>query len=340
LKCIGPDLYVCNTKGTAWTLKTANSPTCAAGGSTPDFWKDPIGWVISVITQAWESMLGFVTGQFNLFLANLKNFQNNFMTQLAAFIQDPLKSLRNWLDGVYTTIASITGQIVDGIGKWYDDNLAGTIDTIQTTLTGVRDSVGGWWDGLGTWFDEQKIILQRGWDNTTNGIKTWFNDQVTILQRGWDNVSSDLKTWFNDQKVILQRGWDKVSADTKTWFNEQMVIMQRGWDKVTDDTRTWFNDQVGIFQTGIDKVHKDMDDWGKEINTGIHDFVYDTVPGIVENVIMGLIEGIPGLQTVLDFIQSLYNTLTGNYPKDPELNDIQTKEREARERLRLLFERK
>jgi phage-related protein len=340
LKCIGPDLYVCNTKGTAWALKTANSPTCAAGGSTPDFWKDPIGWVIAVITQAWESMLGFVTGQFNLFLANLKNFQNNFATQLAAFIADPLKSLRSWLDDVYAGIQDIANEVTKSITEWWDS-------TATSVQSWIDDATGG----ITTWFNDQVKILQRGWDNVTSGLQTWFSDQIGILQRGWNNVVAGIRTWTSEQIGILQRGWDQTFAKIpgmistavdalSIYMNNQLKLMQDGWNNIVKGINTWVSDQLGIFQRGLDAVRLDISGLIDTATAGIHDFVYDTVPGIVENVIMGLIEGIPGLQTVIDFIGSLYDTLTGKYPKDPELNDIQKRERDARERLRLLFERK
>lgn len=119
LKCIGVDLYVCNTSGTAWTLKTANSPTCKAGGTTPDFWTDPVGWVIGTITKAWEAMLGFVSGQFNIFLQNIKNFQNNFMTQLVAFIKDPITALKGWLTGVFLSVALFVLEFTKNITVWW-----------------------------------------------------------------------------------------------------------------------------------------------------------------------------------------------------------------------------
>lgn len=201
LKCIGADLYVCNTAGTEWTLKTANSPTCAGGGSTPDFWTDPVGWVIGTITKAWESMLGFVTGQFNIFLANLKSFQNNFGTQLAAFIADPLKSLRSWLDGIYAGLSAIAGEVTKGISSWWTTTSASVMKWINDSTSGVQ-----------TWFNDQATILKRGWDTTFATIPGLITNATKGFSAWIDSGFKNISEWWDDQAGILQRGWDDTFA--------------------------------------------------------------------------------------------------------------------------------
>jgi hypothetical protein len=340
LKCIGPDLYVCNSSGSAWTLKTKNSPTCAAGGSTPDFWTDPVGWVIGTITKAWEAMLGFVSGQFNIFLNNLKSFQDTFMAQLAVFIADPLKSLRSWLDDVYASVSSIAGEVSKAIGSWWDD---------------------------------QVRILQRGWDNTVNGVKSWANDQMGILERGWNstfatvpslinNAIKGLSAWIDSGYKNIGEWWKSTSkgltdalgsvwddfsgyigeqwTNLGDWWDDQVKILQRGWENVTNGLRTWFDDQIGILSRGWDSTFATIPGLINEATLGIKEFIFDTVPGIVEGVIMDLIKSIPGLQTVIDFIGGLYDTITGKYPKDPVITEIQEKQKTAKQQLEELFLRK
>jgi predicted translin family RNA/ssDNA-binding protein len=55
---------------------------------------------------------------------------------------------------------------------------------------------------------------------------------------------------------------------------------------------------------------------------------------------MGLIESIPGLQTVIDFIGGLYDTLMGKYPKDEVITEVQQKQKDAKQQLEELFARK
>lgn len=242
LKCIGSDLYVCNPTGNEWLLKQANAPSCKAGGQIPDFWTDPMGWVLAVITRSWEAMLGFVAGQFNLFLANIKNFTDNFMAQLVIFIKDPITALTKWFDEIFPGLRAWIGEAVDGVGKWWDDQVA---------------------------------ILQRGWDNTISGVRTWFDDQIGIFQRGWDKVTGDMKIWTNDQLGIMQRGWDNTFAkwigpvDLRVMSLEQFEDEYP--DKVKDDINTgdnivmtlvkdWVFEQVaGFFNDALKGLNDEFD---------------------------------------------------------------------------------
>lgn len=339
LKCIGPDLYVCNTAGTAWTLKQANSPTCQAAAATPNFWVDPIGWVIAVITQAWEAMLGFVSGGFNLFLNNIKNFINNFSIQLAALIRDPLKTLRGWLDGVYIAVSSLVSQINSAIGSWWTSTSKTVVDWINNAVNAVK-----------TWFNDQIGILQRGWDNVVAGLSTWLNDQIAILQRGWNNVVSGIQKWFTDQIAILQRGWDLTFGRIPDLISSAIQTL-RGWIdgiiaaiRIVIDTADkailkWFEDQIGILQRGWDNTFALIPKIIETYIVGVKSWVFDIVPGIVEGVIIGLIESIPGLKKVIDFIGSLYDTLTGKHPTDPQIQENKEKTQKLRNQLQDMVNR-
>lgn len=323
LKCIGRDLYVCNTSGTAWTLKQANSPTCAAEGSTPDFWTDPVGWVIGTITKAWEAMLGFVSGQFNIFLNNLKTWQNNFAAQLAVFIQDPLKSLRSWLDGIYAGISAIAGEVTKGISSWWTSMSS----TVSKWISDASSSVT-------RWVNDQLGILQRGWDSTfatipgiinnaIKGLSAWIDSGFKNIGDWWDSASAGLwdavnNAWRDFSGWIGQQ-WDNLGS----WWNDQVKILQRGWDNVTTGIRNWFDDQIGILQRGWDSTFATIPDLINTTVIGLKAYIFDVVPGIVEGVIMGLLESIPGLRTVIDFIGGLYDMLRGEYPKHQNIEDAE-----------------
>lgn len=327
LKCIGADLYVCNSTGTAWTLKQSNSPTCKAAGQTPDFWTDPIGWVIGTITKAWESMLGFVSGQFNIFLNNLKTWQNNFAAQLAVFIQDPLKALRGWLDGIYAGISAITSEVTKSIGSWWTS-------TSATVSNWISDAV----NGATKWVSDQLGILKRGWDSTfatipslisnaIKGVSAWIDSGFRNIGEWWTSTSRDLwdaiNNAWNDFSGWIGQQWDNLGA----WWNDTLKTLQRGWDSIVDGIRSWVDDQVGILQRGWDSTFATIPNLINEATLGMKDFIFDTVPGIVEGVIMGLIESIPGLRTVIDFIGALFDMLTGRYPEPPQLTETKEKNR-------------
>jgi len=325
LKCIGADLYVCNATGTAWTLKQKNSPTCTTGGQVPDFWTDPIGWVVGTITKAWEAMLGFVSGQFNIFLNNLKTWQNNFASGLAVFIQDPLKSLRGWLDGIYAGLSAIAGEVTKGISSWWDSTSKTVSDWISSATSAVT-----------TWVNDQVTILKRGWDSTfatiptlinnaIKGLSAWIDSSFQNIGRWWDSTSKGVWDAINgawrDFSGWIGRQWDNLGA----WWNDTVKTLQRGWDNIVSGVRSWVDDQIGILQRGWDSTFATIPDLINNTVIGIKAYIFDVVPGIVESVIMGLIEGIPGLQTVIDFIGSLYDIVTGRYPESPSLTEAKAK---------------
>lgn len=152
LKCIGPDLYVCNTSGTAWILKQKNSPTCQIAGNEPNFFLQPQAWIAWFFVTAWEALTSFIIGGWKTLLLNIQSFQTNFMAQLVIFIQDPIKALKGWLAGVFLLVASFALEFAKNITVWWTatqvivkkliDDAVGTIGDISKIVLTVID---GWW---------------------------------------------------------------------------------------------------------------------------------------------------------------------------------------------------
>ena len=229
LKCQGVDLYVCNQAGTAWTLKQANSPTCQAEGNIPSFWDDPPGWILGVITAAWESMLGFVSGQFNIFLANVKNFQENFSEQLAEFILDPIGHVRDWVEDIIPTLGDWWDGIVDGIGEWYDTNIGPTFDAMGEKIDDLRDWIGSGYDSLADWWSDVRVDVGNWIDDAVSGFSSWIDS-------GFDSIGD----WWDDQAEILQRGWDTTFAQVPDLIGGAV-----------DGIKTWAEEFVSSFAEAI-----------------------------------------------------------------------------------------
>lgn len=188
-------------------------------------------------------MLGFVTGQFNLFLANLKNFQNNFGTQLAAFITDPLKSLRGWLDGVYAGISAIAGEVTKGITSWWDSTSASVMSWIDTASASVT-----------TWVNDQIGILQRGWDTTFATIPGLITNATADFSAWIDTGFKNIGAWWDDQVEILQRGWDTTFAQVPDLISGAVSGIKT-W--VEGFINTLIETVVGGFFNGVTKGIKE-----------------------------------------------------------------------------------
>jgi phage-related protein len=324
LKCIGPDLYVCNTAGTAWTLKTANSPTCAAGGSTPDFWNDPVGWVIGTITKSWEAMLGFVTGQFNLFLANLKNFQNNFATQLAAFIADPLKSLRGWLDGVYAGLSAIAGEVTKGITSWW-----------ATTSASVSSWIDGAVDGVTTWFNDQIGILKRGWDttfatipglitNATAGFSAWIDTEFKNIGAWWTSTSASVNSWISTAVGDLKRYLQGVIVSVDSAWKTATTAISKAWNDAVTGLTAYVNTQFTALKNTIEGIPGAIQGLIDTAVSGVKDWTETFVPDLVSAMFEWAKPIIKPIQDAVGFLESIAGVFTRTQPEDPVINKTRT----------------
>jgi len=333
LECHGTDLYVCNQAGTAWTLKQANSPTCQAGGQIPDFWNDPVGWVIGTITAAWESMLGFVSGQFNVFLANVKNFQENFSEQLAEFINDPIGHVRDWVEDIIPTLGDWWDGIVDGIGEWYDTNIGPAIDTMGEKIDDLRDWVGSGYDSLASWWQDIRVDIGSWIDDAVSGINEWIADFPATIGAWWDDAITGITTWFNEQIDILKRGWDVVVDDLGAWWDDQVEILQNGWDNVVSGMETWFDDQVTILQRGWDATFATIPDIIGDAVNGVKEWVEDFVPEVVGAMFEWAKPIVDPIVNAAGWIGDIAGIITGQKPEEPEIKHARETIKEQREKI-------
>jgi hypothetical protein len=340
LKCQGADLYVCNPTGTAWTLKQANAPSCKGGGQIPDFWTDPVGWVIGTITAAWESMLGFVSGQFNIFLANVKNFNENFSTQLADFMLDPAEHVKKWVEGLIPSLEDWIGDITIGIQDWWS-SMSSTVQTwISNAVAAANDFIkdfpgiiGDWWatvaDDVGDWIDD-----------AVSGINQWIKDFPGVIEKWWDETSSGIWDAINnawaDFSGWIGETWDNIGA----WWDDQVEIIQRSWDNVVDGLGTWWDDQIEILQRGWDNTFAEIPGLIDGAVSGIKDYIADFVPELVSGMFEWAKPIIKPIQDAVAFLGNISNLVMGTYPKDETITEIQKKQKDAKQRLQELMARK
>ena len=337
-KCQGSALYECNSEGTGWTLLDANSPICAGQGSCPDFWNDPVGAVLCWILTAFEAMLGLVTGGFYTLLSNVKNFLDNFSTDIVSFFGDIKGWVEDAIGGVIATISDVTTAISTAISDWWSD----TLETLQRGWDNIVSDLQNAWDdivsGIYDWFDTQINILQTGWDNVVSGLENWWNDVVETLQLGWDNVISGLQTWIDDVIVTLQAGWDNVVTGLETWFNEQITILQRGWDNVVDGIHTWINEQIVILERGWDNTITGIEDFISTQISNIQDWVTDFVPELVSSMFDWAKPIVDPILDAAGWLGELTGIFTGSYKDSDEYKEYIRKNKEDRERTKEILE--
>ena len=60
-------------------------------GECPDFWKDPIGWTVCMVTNGFSSFLIWFSSSFLTFISNLQLWAAAFTLEFWKFLQDPFK---------------------------------------------------------------------------------------------------------------------------------------------------------------------------------------------------------------------------------------------------------
>lgn len=336
-KCIGVDLYVCNTAGTSWLLHTSNSPICKPSGGIPDFWTNPTGWVVAVITQTWESMLGFVTGQFNLFLINLRDWQNNFATQLTLFIQDPLTKLRGWLDGVYATVSTLMTTIYNSISSWWASTsqmvITWIIDTENRIVVWTQNTVNSAYNAaLSTIYDVFDWSV-----NAVNGINSWIDTTFASIGAWWSSISLGVIVWILDTEKRIQdwigTQWNNLGG---WWSSFSQTIIT--WILDTEKrVQNWSLDQIGILQRGWDTTFGQIPELINTFIIDIQDWVTDFVPTVVD----GMFEWASGLVDPLlkafDWLGKLGEFFTGTAPEPPALTTAKQTNKEHMDEVKRLL---
>jgi len=184
-QCFGEDLYECNAAGDGWDLLEANAGICQTGGACPDFWIDPVGAVICWILSAFEAALGLVTGGFLMLQTNMKNFLDNYGTDLAAWLRDPIGAIQSLLGGVIATISDVTDYVSTYVSDWWAD----TVDTLSTWMSDAWTDLTDFWNDvtskIGTWWDDTKKDVWDGLnsfaDSLSDAVTSAFTDFIDFI---------------------------------------------------------------------------------------------------------------------------------------------------------------
>jgi len=339
-KCIGDDLYKCNAAGNDWVLVAENSPSCKYQGPCPNWWDDLPGFVYCFVLKSIEAALGLVTGGFMTLQLNVKNFLDNFLTDIVSFLGDIKGQVEAAIGGAIATLSYVTNTVTTYIADWWAD----TVDTISTWMSDAWTDITDFWNDvmthIGDWWDNVLETLQRGWDNIISDLQDWWTTQIETLQRGWDNVIEGLQDWLDDQITILQRGWDNVVDGITTWFNDQIEILQRGWDNVVSNLTEWWDNVAETMQRGIDNIASDVSyfidttipEWADYVSTQLGEF-WEAIPGHVEDLFDALVNANPVMKFLLDMITGTFMDTEENKRRQQEVLDKRREIRELIERM-------
>jgi len=339
LKCIGADLYVCNATGTSWTLKQKNSPTCTTSGQVPDFWTDPVGWVIAVITQAWEAMLGFVSGQFNIFLANVKNFTINYMTQLVAFIRDPVTTLRSWLDTAYATISAITGQITKGISDWWTTAQTTVKGWVDTAVKSANDFIKNFPSLLSDWWKSTSSSVGAWIDSAVKSANDWIKNFPATISSWWSSTVSSVQGWIAGAVTSLQSWTNGLIAGVKDALASASTAITNAWSSAVDGLSSWFSSAINDINDFLGGIWDTIGDLIDNAVAGVKDYIGDFVPNLVSGMFEWAKPLVDPLMKAADWLGSIGELITGKKPEDEKIQETRDSVKQHQDAVRELIKR-
>ena len=316
-KCYGADLYECNAAGTKWILKQANSPTCQPSGEIPDFWSDPVGWVVGVITLAWEGLTGYVLSQFKILQQNFDNFLDTYGPALTNFITNAETQVRSWVDNIIPTLQDWWGDIVDGVGDWYDTNIKPTVDSIGTKVDEVKNWIGSQWDSLADWWKHTSAGVQSWINNAVKSANDWIKNFPDTIGSWWDSTSTTVKDWIGGV-------WDDVSG----WIGEQWDNLGDWWDETSQGITDAIGGAVDAAVSWITDKFNDFLDWLNSIPGTVSDFIGGVVSDVQEWTVSTINDMVgamfewakPVIQPIIDaatWLGKITGVITKSEPENP-----------------------
>lgn len=185
----------------------------------------------------------------------------------------------------------------NGAPGWFDANVS---TPVSNTFSQLLTNVQGIWGTASGWFDANVIQPVVGffgqlWANVSNGFsQLWIG-----IQGVWGTVSS----WFNATIVLpvtaffRQLGTNVLNTFTQLWTGIQGVwIAVSGWfdTAVITPVKTAFTDATTFVSGAFDTL------W-EGLKSGVKT-CFNSVIGVIENAINGIIDGINGFVKGLNLV--------------------------------------
>lgn len=337
-KCTGVDLYECNANGTAWALKQANSPTCQAQGQTPDFWTDPVGWVIAVIAGAWASITGFVQSAFKILQRNVNNFMARYSTALVAFIKDPVGKITSWIGGTFAKISDVVSTVGSSISSWWSSTSSTVKGWINNAVAGINTWISDFSKNITAWWNSTMGKAWSALQTVVSGIQGFINVSQKTLTDWWTSASASVKNFFDSTWSSLTEFWNGVASHFTSW-----------WADVRKSIGAWWSSTVKALGDAFNTFYKDVSDFISGIPGEIQGFINTAVKSMqtwtvqtINDMVGAMFDWakpiVKPIQDAVGFLGSLVGVVTGSYPKNENVKELQDKQQRLKQEIRDYYE--
>ena len=282
----------------------------------PDFWADPVGAVTCWIIKSIEATLGLVSGGFLSFITYLQQWSAGFTIEFWYFLQDPISSIKTWMNGVFVTIQDLFGQISSSISTWWTQAVIDVGIMITNATIGFSSWIDERFTGINDWWADAQTVWGTWWEERLSGLEDWINDFSTKVNN-WYNSNiqptidaiqsrlNDFGDYIKGIPDVLGQWWQDRIIEFGVWIVEATAAANDFIAGFPDLIGTWWNDRV--LEMGL---------WLAERNAEFDLWVKNVLPGIVEDMFKLPEWMTKPFEAIGQFATLMYNLLTGKYPED------------------------
>lgn len=303
----------------------------------PDFWADPVGFILYTTLSGFETLLGWVSGSFLTVMSKMHHLVTDYGRDIISFFDDIPGAIQNAITQTIPTLADWWDDILAGIQTWYNDNVKGIIDTISGTVTNVGswidnsfNTIGDWWnsvqDSVGSWLSNKWNDISEFWGDITRNITDW-----------WNSTSADVQQWISDAAAGASAWIDTSFSSITDWWSDQWNSITLTIQSWIDDAGSWITSSFTDFISWLNQLPGDISDYiGTQISD-LTDYINDTIPGMVENMFEWAKPIINPIIDAAGFLETISGFLTGSAPEDPRLTEHRKQVQQKRDEIKQII---
>ena len=288
----------------------------------PDFWKYPVEAVLCWIIRSIEATLGMVSGGFITLLASLQQWSAAFTIEFWYFLQDPISSIKTWMNDVFVAIQNLSTQISSSISTWWNQTVIDVGVMITNATTGFKSWIDERFTGINDWWADAQTVWGTFWDERIQGVENWINDFLTKINNWYnskiqptiDAINSsltDAANWIKGFPTLLSTWWNDRIIDVGVWITDATTAANEWINGFSTLINEWWNDRV--IEIGI---------WLTDRNNEIKLWVEEGLPGWVEDMFDWAKPVISPILGIANVLSSLWTGLTKEEEEDPKITAV------------------
>lgn len=291
-------------------------------GECPDFWEDPIGWVLCTLTNGFSVFVEWFGTSFWTFIDSLQQWAAGFTLEFWQFLQDPVSKIQTWMNGVFVAIQDLSSQISSSISTWWNQTVIDVGVMITNATTGFQSWIDERFTGINEWWADAQTVWGTFWNERIKGVEDFINDFSTKVNN-WYNTKiqptidaiqsrlNDFGDYIKGIPDLLSRWWNDRVIEVGVWITEATTAANDWITGFPDLIGNWWNDRV--IEIGI---------WLADRDNEFNLWVKNILPGIVGNMFEWAKPVIQPIMDAVGFLGQIVGIVTGTAPESESVKSV------------------